>query len=231
MKKPIAALAAFAFLALAGPAAHADGLSANVGLTSKYKYRGQDQSDPDKDVLPAIQGGLDYTLGGFYVGNWNSSIGFGGGTEMDFYGGYRGQAGSVGYDVGVLQYYYPGDSDYNTTEIYGGVSYGIASAKLSYVVSDKYFGAPDSSGTLYLDLSANYEIAKGLTLNGHVGFTQLASGSNYGPDYTDYKVGATYDFGNGLSLAGAIVGANKDGNGDYGDINKPRLIVTLAKSM
>jgi uncharacterized protein (TIGR02001 family) len=231
MKKTIAALAAFAFLALAGPAAHADGLSANVGLTSKYKYRGQDQSDPDKDVLPAIQGGLDYTLGGFYVGNWNSSIGFGGGTEMDFYGGYRGQAGSVGYDVGVLQYYYPGDSDYNTTEIYGGVSYGIASAKLSYVVSDKYFGAPDSSGTLYLDLSANYEIAKGLTLNGHVGFTQLASGSNYGPDYTDYKVGATYDFGNGLSLAGAIVGANKDGNGDYGDINKPRLIVTLAKSM
>jgi uncharacterized protein (TIGR02001 family) len=231
MKKTIAALAAFAFLALAGPAAHADGLSANVGLTSKYKYRGQDQSDPDKDVLPAIQGGLDYTLGGFYVGNWNSSIGFGGGTEMDFYGGYRGQAGSVGYDVGVLQYYYPGDSDYNTTEIYGGVSYGIASAKLSYVVSDKYFGATDSSGTLYLDLSANYEIAKGLTLNGHVGFTQLASGSNYGPDYTDYKVGATYDFGNGLSLAGAIVGANKDGNGDYGDINKPRLIVTLAKSM
>jgi uncharacterized protein (TIGR02001 family) len=221
MKKGIAALAAVAFLALAGPAARADdGLSANVSLTSKYKYRGQDQSDPDKDVLPAIQGGFDYTLGSFYVGNWNSSIGFGGGTEMDFYGGYRGQAGKVGYDIGVLQYYYPGDSDYNTTEIYGGVSYGIASAKLSYVASDKY-----------LDLSANYEIAKGITLNGHVGFTQLASGSTYGPDYTDYKVGATYDFGNGFSLAGAIVGANKDGKSDYGDINKPRLIVTLAKSM
>ena len=51
------------------------------------------------------------------------------------------------------------------------------------------------------------------------------------PDYTDYKGGATYDFGNRFSLAGAIVGANKDGNSDYGDINKPRLIVTLAKSM
>ncbi len=234
MKKPIAAVAAFACLALAGAAARADdGLSANVSLTSKYKYRGQDQSDPDKDVAPAIQGGFDYTLGSFYIGNWNSSIGLDNGQniEMDFYGGYRGQAGKVGYDIGVLQYYYPGDSDYNTTEIYGGVSYGIASAKLSYVVSDKYFGATDSSGTLYLDLSANYEIAKGITLNGHVGFTQLASGSTYGPDYTDYKVGATYDFGNGFSLAGAIVGANKDGNSDYGDINKPRLIVTLAKSM
>lgn len=164
MKKAMAAPAAFACLALAGAAARADdGLSANVSLTSKYKYRGQDQSDPDKDVLPAIQGGFDYALGSFYVGNWNSSIGFGGDTEMDFYGGYRGQAGKVGYDIGVLQYYYPGDSDYNTTESYGGVSYGIASAKLSYVVSDKYFGATDSSGTLYLDLSANYEIAKGLT--------------------------------------------------------------------
>jgi uncharacterized protein (TIGR02001 family) len=232
MKKPVAALAAFAFFAIAGPPAHADGLSANVSLTTKYKYRGQDQSDPDKDSVPAIQGGFDYTLGGFYVGNWNSSIGWlsnGQDIEMDFYGGYRGEAGVLGYDVGLLQYYYPGSSSANTTEIYGGISYGIATAKLSYVASDKYFGATDSRGTLYLDLGANYEIAKGITLNGHVGFTQLSSGSNYGPDYTDYKVGATYDFGNGFSLAGAIVGADK--KGAYGDINKTRLIVTLTKSM
>jgi uncharacterized protein (TIGR02001 family) len=50
-------------LAAAG-AAHAD-FTANVSLTTKYKYRGQDQSDATKESVPAIQGGFDYTLGGF----------------------------------------------------------------------------------------------------------------------------------------------------------------------
>ena len=63
MKKPIAALAAIPFFATAGPPARADGLSANVSLTTKYKYRGQDQSDPDKDSVPAIRGGFDYKVG------------------------------------------------------------------------------------------------------------------------------------------------------------------------
>ena len=80
-------------------------LTANIALTSNYKFRGQDQGN-DK---PAIQGGFDYTWNGFYVGNWNSSIGFtNAGIEMDFYGGYKGElAKDVGYDVGLLQYYYP----------------------------------------------------------------------------------------------------------------------------
>lgn len=206
MKKPIAALAAFALLALAGPAAHADGLSAKVSLTTNYKYRDQDQSAPDKDAVPAIQGGFDYTLGGYYVGNGNPSIGWrsnGQDIEMDFYGGHRGEVGVLGYDVGLLHCYYPGSSSANTTEICGGICYGIATAKLSYVVSDKYFGATDSRGTRYVDLGANDEIAKGITLNARVGFTQLASDSNYGPHYTDYKVGATYAFGNSFSLAGS----------------------------
>jgi uncharacterized protein (TIGR02001 family) len=226
MKKSLFALVACAVLA---PLAHADGLSANLSLTSKYKYRGQDQSDPRKAVLPAVQGGFDYTTGPFYVGNWNSSIGGAGGTEMDFYGGYKGEAAGFGYDVGLLQYYYPGATTFNTTEIYGGISYGIASAKLSYVASDKYFGATDSRGTLYLDLGANYELMKGVTLNGHVGFTQLASDSTYGPDFADYKLGATYDLGEGYSVAGALVGATKKNS--YGDINKTRVVLTLTKSM
>ena len=47
-------------------------LTANISLTSNYKYRGQDQGNNK----PAIQGGFDWTMSGFYVGNWNSSIGF-----------------------------------------------------------------------------------------------------------------------------------------------------------
>ena len=235
MKKSVLA---FAALAIFTGAASADGLSANVSLVSKYKYRGQDQSDITKESVPAIQGGFDYTLGGLYVGNWNSSVGFANGTEMDLYGGYKGEAAGVGYDVGLLQYYYPGSgsSAANTTEIYGALSYSIASLKYSHVVSKDYFGygalagGVKGRGTGYLDLSVNYEVMAGLTLNGHVGYTSLASDlKDVGyENYMDYKLGATYDLGNGLSVSGAYVGAEKK---NWGDGNKGRLVVALSKAM
>ena len=243
MKKSLALMAlAGAFTAVA----HAEGMSANVALTSNYKFRGQDQGSNK----PALQGGFDFSAGGFYVGNWNSSIGFtNSGLEMDFYGGYKGEAAGLGYDVGVLQYYYPQkdkDTDFNTTEIYGAVSFSILTLKYSHTVSKDYFGLgeqvgaavlPKGRNTGYLDLSANYEIAKGVTLNGHVGYTNYSGDlddAGY-PNYTDYKVGATYDMGSGFSLAGAVVGATERGfyrafnNGS--DVNKTRFILTLSKSM
>lgn len=230
MKKSLTVAAALAVLSLS---AQADGLSANVSVASKYKYRGQEQSDPDEYVVPAIQGGFDYTAGGFYVGNWNSSIGFAHGTEVDLYGGYKGEAGKLGYDVGVLTYYYPGSdvSSLNTTEVYGGLSYGIFTGKLSLTVSDKYFGIADASGTAYLDLGANYEFMAGTTLNLHVGYTAFSDGAKDlgAPNYVDYKIGATKDLGNGFSAAAAWVGANKDDA--WGSVNKDRVVLSLTKSM
>lgn len=38
-----------------------------------------------------------------------------------------------------------------------------------------------------------------------------------------------YDFGGGLSLTGAVAGATKKAY--FGDVNKARLIVTLAKTL
>lgn len=226
-------LAIAAVLALVAGSAHADGLSANLSLTSKYKYRGQDQSDPEKDMVPAIQGGFDYANGGFYLGNWNSSIGFANGTEMDVYGGYKGEAGALGYDVGVLTYYYPGTGAtvFNTTEVYGGISYSLFSAKYSHTVSSKYFGIEDGQGTGYLDLAANWEFASGTTLNAHVGFTRFSGGAKDvgAVNYTDYKLGVTKDLGNGFSVSAAYVGADKDG--DWGKVNKDRAILTLTKAM
>jgi len=242
MKSLTPARVALACAALFASSAFADGISANVALTTKYKYRGQDQSDSTKDAVPAIQGGFDYALGGFYVGNWNSSVSFFNasgpvvypiGTEMDFYGGYKGKISVLDYDVGLLQYYYPGSggSLFNTTELYGQIGWEFITAKYSLTVSDKYFGITDGKNTGYLDVSANYEIAKGLTLNGHVGQTIFSSGAKRAgaANYSDYKLGATYDLGNGLSIAGAFVGANK--KNVWGDVNKGRAIVTLSKAM
>ncbi|HET7792787.1 MAG TPA: TorF family putative porin [Rhizobacter sp.] len=228
-------LAVLASLAGTAGAEEASPVTANLTLTSKYKYRGQDQANTEA-VTPAVQGGFDYSNSGFYVGNWNSSIGFtNSGLEMDFYGGYKGSiTKDLGYDVGVLQYYYPQQDkvvDFNTTEIYGAMSFGPASAKLSYTVSDKYFGIEGGKGTLYGDLSANFELIPKLTLNLHVGGTSFDSEAkdNGAANYWDYKVGLTYDIGAGFSAAGAYVGGTKTDH--YGDINKGRLIVSITKSM
>ena len=89
---------ALAFAAVAVPGLASAQLTANVSLTSNYKFRGQDQDvNRIKAVNPAIQGGFDYSFGdsGFYVGNWNSSVDWlsGNSIEADFYGGYKFKAG------------------------------------------------------------------------------------------------------------------------------------------
>ena len=229
--------------------------TANVNLTTKYKFRGQDQGNTNW-FSPALQGGFDWSQNGWYVGNWNSNVSFSNAAiEMDFYGGYKGEiVKDLGYDVGILQYYYPQKNktiDFNVTELYGALSYSFYSLKYSHTVSKDYFGIgeaqsqasslnnhPKGRNTGYIDLSANVPLMDKLTLNGHAGYTRYASDlrdaatatTNLGvPNYWDYKLGVTYDLGSGFSAAGALVGANK--RGFYGDINKPRAIFTISKTM
>lgn len=238
MQRPLSTLAAATVAAVVSfnaCAEDAPAVTANLSLTSNYKYRGQDQGNKPATYKPQIQGGFDYSTGGFYVGNWNSSIGWLPKTdiEVDLYGGYKGEAApGLGYDVGALQYYYAGSAFANTTEIYGALSYSVLTLKYSHVVSGKYFGLTDGQNTGYFDLAANYPVIDGLTLNAHVGYTRLSSGAKDDsglPNYADYKLGATYDLGSGFSVAGALAGANK--RSEWGDLNKSRFIVTLTKTM
>ena len=131
-------------------------LSGNITLTSDYVFRGVSQTQGG----PAIQGGFDYAhASGFYVGTWASNVDWvstvagtpavafkdNNSMEIDLYGGYRGSVGDVGYDVGVITYYYPGDqvagsNDPDTTEVYIGASWKFLSAKYSYTVSDHFVG-------------------------------------------------------------------------------------------
>jgi len=239
MKKTLVCLSVLSmFAAAAAQAQEAPTVTGNVTLTTKYKYRGQDQSNTDENIAPAIQGGFDVGYKGFYVGNWNSSVGdniASTGIEMDLYGGYKGEiTKDFGFDVGVLRYQYPQTAALNTTELYGAISWTFVTAKLSYNAGDRYFGIEEARGTLYGDLSANYEVVKGVTLNGHVGYTRLASDArdvSGKPNYVDYKVGATYDFGSGFTGSAAYVGANKDGETEWGDYNKGRFIVSVTKAM
>lgn len=96
------------------PAPRACALSANVGLTTDYVFRGFSQTAED----PAIQGGFDATCGLFYAGVWASSLDFGvaaqkgldeniASIEVDVYAGIKPTTGPVSWDLGVIYYTYP----------------------------------------------------------------------------------------------------------------------------
>mgnify|MGYP000912555345 FL=1 len=238
------AVALVAAIAAAVPVLASAQLSGNLALTTNYKFRGQDQ-DTHKStaVKPAIQGGFDYAFGesGWYVGNWNSSVNWlpSNSIEMDFYGGYKFKAGAFDMDLGGLLYAYPGNASGNTTELYGAATWGPLTAKYSHTVSQDYFGWAGAKGgsglrgrnTGYLSFAVAQEVAPNTTLKASVGFTRFASDiKDTGvPNYMDYSVGGAYDFGGGLSLAAAIAGANK--KSFFGDVNKPRLLLTITKTL
>ena len=213
MKKTlIAVAAALGFTALPSVtfAADASPLSFNIGAFTDYRYRGISQTR----LKPAIQGGLDFASpSGFYVGAWASNIkwikdgGGDAGVEIDVYGGYKGEIQKdFSYDVGVLRYQYPGHklaTSPNTTEIYGALTFGPATAKYSHSVSN-LFGFADSKGSGYLDLSATFEVS-GITVVPHLGFQTVKKNGDF--SYTDYSLTVSKDF-SGFLLSAAIVGAD-----------------------
>ncbi len=188
-------------------------LSYNVGVVTDYRYRGISQSR----LKPALQGGADFAhKSGFYLGTWASTIkwikdaGGGAGAEWDIYGGYKGTAGPIGYDVGVLRYQYPSHDlavSPNTTELYAAGTYGPATLKYSHAVTN-LFGFADSKGSSYLDLSATFDMGNGWSVVPHVGHQKV---KNFSPaSYTDYSVTVGKDFGNGFSASAALVGTDAD---------------------
>ena len=249
--------------AAAAPAEPVSPLSFNVDLTSNYKFRGQDQdTSRTSSFKPALQGGVDYAFAnGFYLGNWNSMVNFlnpdpqnttnkRANLEMDFYGGYKWSVGDWGFDLGLLQYYYPNSTKANVTEGYIGASWGPVSAKYSNTLSRGYFGngigatgnASDGRGTQYLNIGYSKELIPSWTFKAAVGQTlfrnAVRSVAANAQNYTDYSLGVSYDFGNSVSLAGYLQGGTNKNVPAYQynvgtsvrSINRDTLIVTLMKT-
>jgi uncharacterized protein (TIGR02001 family) len=245
MKKSTFALAIFAALS-AAPAIAAEPtpdftFTGNVNVLTDYRFRGISQTARG----PALQGGFDVAhKSGFYAGNWNSNVSSnsfanGGGLEMDFYAGYKGEFKGVGFDVGNLYYYYDGaryagsNKTYDNNEVYVGLSHGPFSGKYSYATTD-YFGLSSqagfvdsngnqvtsrSRGSSYTELNFSKEVAPKVTLNAHVGYTDVKNYKDL--SYTDYKLGASYDL-NGFALGAHYVGTDVSGataEGFYSVVN------------
>lgn len=209
------ALSGAAFAQTAASAAPAPDytLSFNVGAVTDYRYRGISQSRKKA----ALQGGIDFAhSSGFYLGTWATTIkwvkdgGGNAGGEFDFYGGYKGTAGAIGYDFGILTYQYPDHSlaiSPNTTEIYGAGTYGPVTLKYSHATTN-LFGFADSKNSYYLDLSAFFDLGDGWSLTPHIGYQKVKN--NSASSYTDYALTLGKDFGGGLSATAAIIGTDND---------------------
>jgi len=181
-------------------------VTGNLGLTSDYAFRGVSQTKED----PAVQGGFDYAhSSGFYAGTWASNVlGYTDASmEWDFYAGYEGKISEdLSYNVGLLQYYYPGNSiDADTLEAYAGVTWKWFNAKISYQLSDNWFGgAADAEGSTYMEANAEFDIGAGFTLGLHYGSTNITGANSAGFDYKDWKVGVSKELG-GFDLGLAYV--------------------------
>jgi uncharacterized protein (TIGR02001 family) len=196
-------------------AAPASPWSANVGIASSYIYRGLNQSG----FKPALQLGADYAPeAGFYMGVWASSIRWlkdynisSGRAEIDIYAGYKGSVGDFGYDVGVLQYFYPGSlkagaTRADTTEVYVAGTYKMFTAKYSHTVSPSIFAIANARNSYYLELNAAIPLMDNLNLNLHAGRQGIKRSSD--GTYSDGKAELAYDFGNGFALSGGVTATN-----------------------
>ena len=126
--------------------------------------------------------------------------------EIDLYGGFRGNIGASDFtfDVGAIQYYYPGEKyntvtattavDADTTEIYGGLGWKWFGVKYSYYLSDEVFGFANADGSYYLALTGSLPVGEtGLTLGASWGTFTFENNDNQ--DYEDWSVSAAYNMG------------------------------------
>lgn len=185
--------------------------TANVAIASDYIFRGVSQTNSSF----AIQGGYDVShTSGLSAGVWASNVDGAATSEIDLYAGYTlALTKDVSVALGYIHYLYENASALNSGEVNLALSgYGFT-AKVSYAVTD-YFGAANSDGTAYYDLSYTYAIKQlnDLALTLHYGWTD---GSGAQGSYQDYSVGLAYPI-SGYTLGVAWTSSNNQGKALYG---------------
>jgi uncharacterized protein (TIGR02001 family) len=240
----IASVASAQTPAPADAAASPSTFTGNLTLVSDYRFRGISQTYKGPAIQGGFDysHSCGFYLGN-WDSNVASQVYTGGsGIELDFYTGYRKSFGDFGLDVGYLYYYYPnatfesagnGSQGFNSQDVYLAGSWRWLSLKYSLALSD-YFGLgptqvnggywsnqtdgallPDGGGskyTYYLDLSANVPLKKNFAISAHVGTLKV---KNYGElDYTDWKLGVTYNL-KGWVFGAAYVDTDADDDWYY----------------
>jgi uncharacterized protein (TIGR02001 family) len=199
----------------------------NASVVTDYRYRGISQTR----LKPAVQGGVDFTAGAFYLGGWASTIKWikdGGGdanVEIDLYGGYKGEiAKDVGYDIGLLTYQYPSNGlnpSANTLEVYGAITAGPVTAKYSRSTTN-LFGFANSKGSGYLDISATFDVG-GFAVTPHIGRQTVKNNGAY--SYTDYSLAVSKEVA-GITWSATLVDTSTSAYTGVGkDLGKSGIVL------
>jgi len=125
----------------------------------------------------------------------------------------------MGFDVGYIAYIYPNSgASLNGSEVYGSLSMGILTTKLSWGTS----GVIDEHARL--SFLIEQPLTERLTLEAGVGFRNR---ENLNSGATDYRLGLTYALTESLSTSAIWSGADTDRAGPAG---KGRLVLGLTQS-
>lgn len=211
------------------------GFSGTLTAVSDYVFRGITQSAEK----PALQGSFDYAHNsGIYAGVWGSTVDFNDGdeasTEVDVYGGMKGQCGVTGltWDIGGTYFAYPGADnslDYDYFEAKAGLGYTIGPVALNGNVnfSPEFFA--DSGDAWYTQGNATWTLPRDFSLTAHAGYQAIDDETAFGvPDYTDWALGVGYAI-QGFNLGLQYTDTDLD-KADCGDNCDARVIFSVSRS-
>jgi uncharacterized protein (TIGR02001 family) len=161
----IALMMGMGMLSVSAPAQAGDmEISSDLGVYSQYVWRGAQFSGG----AASVQG----DFGTSFTDNLSANVWFasypGNATEFDYTVDFSGEAGDVGYSVGVIAYRFLNQKADNTLEVYAGVSFGPVGATL-------YYDTDANKKDMYLEVSAGTDLA-GFATSATVGYAMPDAG-------------------------------------------------------
>ncbi len=200
-------------------------VSTNIGVTSNYIWRGLTQSGNST----SFSGGIDWSHeSGIYAGTWLAEAWDD--YELDLYGGYAGEVGDFGYDVGLIYYSYSSDADSDFTELAVSGSWKFLSAGFNYVLT-----AEDAVEVIeedyYYYLGASFDLPEDFSIGLTVGFVEPdGDGSDDLEDYTHYQVDLTKAAGDFGDVTFSLSDTDIDDTDAAGEDSDMRFFVSWSKS-
>lgn len=199
------------------PAVSMFDFAAGGKVMTDYNFRGISQSDRKPSGTAYFEGRVNFNeTFQFYVATqaWAVKLPSDPSAEVDLYGGVRATFGALAFDLGVMRYWYPGETEFRTangfpadwvksadfTEVYGKATYTFNDmftfgANVFYSPNWLNTGATGTyvSGTAKVTLPYDFSVSGELgryflgTTDAFYGFTRL-------PDYTYWNLGLTYTY-------------------------------------
>lgn len=204
-------------------------ISAEIGLVSKYIYRGAEENDK-----LAVQGGIEYVHpSGWNVGYWGSTLNYQPkndrqhGFEHDFYVGYGRELNQDwSYTTQLLTYIYQGGGTLYSEdggekrrstglELLNTLNYQDLSLGLAVMLSDVNYA---NAGDVYLSAAYSYPLPQDFAINTSLGYAIYNKNRDdalvttlKNEQFTEARLGLSKDFADsGVSVAVDYIWGGRD---------------------